>query len=100
MKQRCRRGGVLLVFTLASLALLAGAASAAATPETRVMDYDIGYDYASFWFDSDQVDATFECSLDFDAFAACASPARYTSLTLTTHDFRVRAVDSAGTVDP
>jgi hypothetical protein len=44
--------------------------------------------------------ASFECSLDAAAFAACVSPVRYDALPLGTHTFAVRAVNTAGTADP
>jgi hypothetical protein len=43
--------------------------------------------------------ATFACSLDGGAFAACTSPQSYSGLVLGPHTFRVRATDSAGNVD-
>jgi hypothetical protein len=43
--------------------------------------------------------AGFECKLDAAAFAACNSPANYTSLGQGSHTFDVRAVDGAGNVD-
>ena len=43
--------------------------------------------------------ATFECSLDGAAFAACSSPADYTGLAAGTHRFDVRATDLSGNVD-
>ena len=52
---------------------------------------------ATFTFTSSSPQATFECSLDSAAFAACTSPASYTGLTLGSHAFDVRAVSSAGT---
>ncbi|HEX2505593.1 MAG TPA: DNRLRE domain-containing protein, partial [Gaiellaceae bacterium] len=55
---------------------------------------------ASFAFSSSKPGSTFECSLDGAAFAACASPQGYASLSSGTHEFRVRARDAAGTVDP
>jgi PKD domain len=44
--------------------------------------------------------ATFQCSLDTAPFAACNSPASYTTLAEGTHTFRVRSTDTAGNVDP
>jgi parallel beta-helix repeat protein len=43
--------------------------------------------------------ATFECSLDGAAFAACASPRDYANLAAGGHELRVRATDVAGNVD-
>lgn len=43
--------------------------------------------------------ATFECSLDGAAFVQCASPRPYSGLPVGNHEFRVRAIDSAGNVD-
>jgi hypothetical protein len=42
---------------------------------------------------------TFECQLDGSGFAACASPKAYSSLTVGSHTFQVRAWDQAGNVD-
>jgi Domain of unknown function (DUF4082)/Bacterial Ig-like domain/Bacterial Ig domain len=44
--------------------------------------------------------ASFECSLDEGAFAACASPRNYASLSEGPHRFEVRAIDAAGNPDP
>jgi hypothetical protein len=44
--------------------------------------------------------SSFECSLDGAAFAACTSPLTYNNLTIGTHHFEVRAVDSSSNVDP
>ncbi|MCD9154077.1 Ig-like domain repeat protein [Aeromicrobium duanguangcaii] len=56
---------------------------------------------ASFTFDSPDSDvASYECSLDGAAFAACASPAAYSGLNGGNHTFSVRAVDEGGQRDP
>ncbi|MEW5827596.1 MAG: Ig-like domain-containing protein [Chloroflexota bacterium] len=51
---------------------------------------------ASFTFTSDDPDASFECSLDAGAFAACLSPQDYTGLADSSHTFEVRAVEGLG----
>jgi parallel beta-helix repeat protein len=53
---------------------------------------------ATFTFSSTDTTATFECSLDTGAWAACVSP---TSVTVTpgSQTYRVRARDAAGNVD-
>lgn len=53
----------------------------------------------TFRFSSNQVGATFECSLDGAAFAACVSPYTTPQLSDGPHDFDVRAVNGALT-DP
>ena len=54
---------------------------------------------ASFDFSSNETGSTFECALDGEGFAACASPQSYTGLAEGPHTFEVRATDSAGNVD-
>ena len=44
--------------------------------------------------------ATFQCSLDDATWTACGSTKTYQGLAEGPHDFRVRAVDQAGNVDP
>ena len=54
---------------------------------------------AYFAFASDDPTATFECSLDWEGFEGCESPAEYTELLPGDHSLQVRAVDPAGNVD-
>ena len=53
----------------------------------------------TFEFAASEPDATFECSLDGAAFAACSSPTTYASLTAGSHTFSVRAIDAVGNAD-
>ncbi len=54
----------------------------------------------SFGFSSDDPPSSFQCSVDGDAFAACASPQTTVTLSAGAHSFSVRATDAAGNVDP
>jgi hypothetical protein len=51
-------------------------------------------------FSSNQVDASFECSLDGQSFSSCASPYELPSPSPGPHDLEVRAVNAAGVADP
>jgi hypothetical protein len=55
---------------------------------------------ATFEFTSDVSGATFECKLDTDPFAACASPQPYSSIGDGEHTFQVRAIDGLSHSDP
>jgi uncharacterized protein YjiK len=44
--------------------------------------------------------ASYACKLDGASFAPCTSPQTYTSLTADSHNFQVRAIDTAGNIDP
>jgi len=55
---------------------------------------------AIFTFFANEADATFECSLDNAAFAACLSPVELEDLLPGHHEFQVRASDSDGNVEP
>lgn len=54
----------------------------------------------SFSFSDTDPSATFLCSLDAVAFAACASPVAYTNLSVGSHTFQVEATNASGTSDP
>jgi hypothetical protein len=43
---------------------------------------------------------TFQCSLDGATYTACTSPQSYSTLAAGAHTFAVRAVDTAGNIDP
>lgn len=56
---------------------------------------------ASFSFGADEPTQRFECQLDSaTTWTTCSSPQSYSGLALGTHSFAVRAIDSAGNVDP
>jgi DNA-directed RNA polymerase specialized sigma24 family protein len=71
-------------------------------PETTITagPKKYGTTSATFEFESNEKNATLECSLDRAAFEKCGSPKTYPGLTPGEHSFRVRAVDSAGNTDP
>jgi hypothetical protein len=52
---------------------------------------------ATFAFNDTDLAATFECSLDGEAFSDCLSPKKYSSLPNGTHTFSVRAIDATNT---
>jgi len=57
---------------------------------------------ATFEFESNEPDSTFECLLDWptnQSWESCTSPWTYEDLTEGEHEFELRAVDSAGNFD-
>ncbi len=68
-------------------------------PETTITLSDTESSSATFEFSSDDIAATFECSLDGDDFVACASPYTTPVLTYGEHMLSVRAVDGSSNAD-
>jgi hypothetical protein len=54
---------------------------------------------ATFTFSASEA-ASFECKLDDASFAPCTSPRSYAALSRSGHSFEVRAIDTAGNVEP
>jgi hypothetical protein len=74
----------------------------AAGPETTIVSGPPGVTTnasPAFAFSSPDPAATFQCSLDEGAFAACASPFTAQPLAAGDHTFAVRAIDAAGNAD-
>ena len=55
---------------------------------------------ARFDFTSTEAGSTFQCRIDGNAYAACASPKEYPRLAAGPHTFAVKATDAVGNVDP
>ncbi len=53
-----------------------------------------------FKFSSSEKGSTFRCKLDRKPYRVCKSPKKYKNLKPGKHVFKVRAVDSAGNIDP
>jgi len=72
-------------------------------PETSITSgpsASVGSGSAMFAFVASEASASFACSIDGSAYAACVSPKSYTGLADGAHSFAVRAVDAGtGTVD-
>ena len=54
---------------------------------------------ASFIFESNEPNSTFECKLDLNEWEICMSPQDYAGLAEGAHTFEVRAIDEAGNMD-
>jgi hypothetical protein len=88
----------MLVALLATLTL-----AQVAGPDTMIVSGPPGVTTnasPTFAFASPVAGATFQCSLDEGAFAACASPFTAPPLAAGDHTFAVRALDAAGNADP
>jgi|GEM_PF-3385065 len=55
---------------------------------------------ATFTFHATEAGSTFACSLDSGLYAACSSPANFSSLGNAPHTFAVKATDAASNTDP
>jgi hypothetical protein len=80
-----------------------GPTPASSPPDTAIDSGStgtVGQSSATFAFHGSDANDTFQCSLDGAPWVACKSPQQYTSLADGTHTFQVRAVNSAGEVDP
>ncbi len=74
----------------------------ASSPDTTITSGPSGVIHsasATFTFESDDVDATFECRVDGGDWDVCTSPHTVT-VGAGIHTLEVRAVDSVGNVDP
>ncbi|MDB4957434.1 MAG: OmpA domain protein [Myxococcales bacterium] len=72
-------------------------------PETTILSGPTGtvpIASANITFSSNETNVTFACSLDGAPFAACTSPASFSTLAQGAHSFAVRATDAAGHDDP
>jgi large repetitive protein len=72
-------------------------------PETTIHDSpaaSTASSTATFTFSSSDPGSSFECALDAGAYSSCASPQTYSTLGAGPHEFKVRATDSVGNVDP
>lgn len=97
------RRAVVCAAAVCAFAGLAGGGHAADPFDTRINDWLIDYDEATFWFHSvptDMQGMTFECRHDDEIeWAGCASPVKRTELEPGTHSIEIRAVAPDGTVD-
>ena len=69
-------------------------------PDTTIAGATVTGSHARLTFSSNDAGAHFQCQLDGGAFAACTSPVDYNGLARRRAQFRARAIDGAGNVDP
>ncbi|MHA2609851.1 MAG: Ig-like domain-containing protein, partial [bacterium JZ-2024 1] len=55
---------------------------------------------ATFQFHSTEPNSTFQCSFDLQPWQECSSPYTLSGVTEGSHNFRIRAIDASGNVDP
>jgi hypothetical protein len=71
------------------------------TPDTVITNQVTNGNTAAFGFNSPGFPlATFECRFDGGTWGACTSPKTYSSLSVGSHTFEVKATNQVGTVDP
>jgi Right handed beta helix region len=71
-------------------------------PQTKIDSGPLGITTstsAGFSFSSSESGSSFQCKLDSNSWAACTSPRSYSSLTLASHTFSVKATDGSGNTD-
>jgi hypothetical protein len=92
--------GVLLLVAAGSALFAAGVFAASGPPAPSITSSPASptnQTSASFSFSDSQSGVTFQCKLDTGAFATCASPKAYSSLTAGSHTFQVQAVAAGKT---
>jgi hypothetical protein len=99
----CGAGTDVAQTDVAQIETVSGCESTDSAPETEITlkpERRITTRQARFRFESPTAGATgFECSLDGAAFTSCASPQVVEQLSLGSHRFAVRAIDSDGDAD-
>jgi hypothetical protein len=74
--------------------------SGSTPPDTTITEFAVSGNAARAAFTSNVPGARFECRMDGAPFGPCTSPAAYTGLVGGQHAFQVRAIDTAGAIDP
>jgi hypothetical protein len=74
--------------------------SGSTPPDTTITEFAVSGNAARAAFASNVPGARFECRMDGAPFGPCTSPAAYTGLVGGQHAFQVRAIDTAGAIDP